>query len=121
MAGFGCADFGDRRTLNGFKHRQITPNHVRTTALGCPAEQSSAAFGPEQQLVELSLDRTAESGCPHVVRGDFLFHSRIPLSHATIQKSPPILLQNPALFHQYINRLSVAVEIVFAARVALGD
>jgi len=48
--------------------QEATPDHVGTAALGCPAEQSSAISANPRRA---ALDRTAEGGCPHVVRGAF--------------------------------------------------
>jgi hypothetical protein len=49
--------------------RVVTTNHVGTAALGCPAEHRSADFGIDKTIRRASLDRTAEGGCPDVVRG----------------------------------------------------
>ena len=39
-----------------------------------------------------------------------------PTRPATTEESSSILLQNPALFHQGVNRFSIASEIVLATR-----
>jgi hypothetical protein len=48
---------------------QDSTDHVGTAALGCPAEQRSAIFSAGK-ICRALLDRTAEGGCPHVVRGN---------------------------------------------------
>jgi len=51
----------------------------------------------------------------------WLFHCLIPLHATSAQERGTVFLENPALFHQYIDRLPVPAEIVLAAGVALCD
>ena len=62
--------------------RESASDHMGTAALGCPVERSSTGVCRDSGAL---LRRTAEGGCPHVVRGGFL-HERGASAHIELRR-----------------------------------